>query len=105
MILNTQICGRCNSFSQVFVRNLSVPPSNAAISRPTKDDIQNGLICLPAIKIIVFIRLFKNNLGPDLSDFIAGVVPRTSKWDSYDGKLKLERVIKFLLILRQNAAL
>ena len=28
--------------------------------------------------------------GPDLSDFIAGVIPRNSNWESYEGKLKLE---------------
>ena len=29
--------------------------------------------------------------GPDLSDFIAGVVPRNSNWESYEGKLKLDK--------------
>jgi len=29
--------------------------------------------------------------GPDLSDFIAGVVPRNSSWESYEGKLKLDK--------------
>ena len=29
--------------------------------------------------------------GPDLSDFIAGVVPRNANWESYEGKLKLEK--------------
>jgi len=29
--------------------------------------------------------------GPDLGDFIAGVVPRNAKWEDYEGKLKLEK--------------
>ena len=29
--------------------------------------------------------------GPDLGDFIAGVVPRNSTWQSYEGQLKLEK--------------
>ena len=29
--------------------------------------------------------------GPDLSDFIAGVVPRDSSWEEYEGKLKLDK--------------
>ena len=29
--------------------------------------------------------------GPDLSDFIAGVVPRDANWESYEGKLKLDK--------------
>ena len=29
--------------------------------------------------------------GPDLSDFIAGVVPRNETWRTYEGKLRLER--------------
>ena len=30
-------------------------------------------------------------LGPDLSDFIAGVVPRDARWQDYEGKLRLAR--------------
>lgn len=30
----------------------------------------------------------KLNDGPELQDFIAGVVPRGNNWDNYDGKLK-----------------
>merc|ERR1719284_1528385 len=29
--------------------------------------------------------------GPDLSDFIAGVVPRNETWKTYEGQLKLEK--------------
>jgi lipoic acid synthetase len=29
--------------------------------------------------------------GPDLSDFIAGVVPRDARWADYEGRLRLER--------------
>ena len=29
--------------------------------------------------------------GPDLGDFIAGVVPRGSTWEEYEGKLKMEK--------------
>ena len=29
--------------------------------------------------------------GPDLGDFIAGVVPRDSKWSEYKGHLRLEK--------------
>ena len=29
--------------------------------------------------------------GPDLSDFIAGVVPRDSNWQTYEGRLKLDK--------------
>ena len=39
--------------------------------------------------------------GPDLGDFIGGVVPRNKEdWDEYSGKLKLDKVrlIKFLKI-------
>lgn len=30
----------------------------------------------------------KLNDGPELQDFIAGVVPRGNNWDNYNGKLK-----------------
>ena len=29
--------------------------------------------------------------GPDLGDFIAGVVPRDAKWSDYEGKLKMQK--------------
>jgi len=29
--------------------------------------------------------------GPDLSDFIAGVVPRNANWETYEGRLKLDK--------------
>ena len=38
-------------------------------------------------------ELLKEQLseGPELGDFIAGVVPRDSTWSSYEGQLKLEK--------------
>lgn len=35
-------------------------------------------------------RLNDLDLGPDLGDFIAGVVPRNAKWSDYEGDLKLK---------------
>jgi hypothetical protein len=31
------------------------------------------------------------SLGPQLSDFIAGVIPREDNWNQYKGKLKREK--------------
>jgi len=35
--------------------------------------------------------LLSHHEGPDLQDFIAGVVPRDAKWSQYEGRLKLNK--------------
>ena len=41
--------------------------------------------------IFLLTSTFGNSTGPDLGDFIAGVVPRDASWTTYEGKLKLDQ--------------